>query len=91
MFAKNHSNETKQKISKKLKGNRNLGGRIGKTFSSFKFYKDNIFIYEVKGQIDAKLFCKENEISFQTLCKKTNRWKNWYCDRNLKNKKCDNI
>jgi len=40
--------------------------------------------YEAKGQIDALEFCKEKNISFQCLCKKSDIWKNWYCERNKK-------
>lgn len=84
MFGKFHSNEAKEKIKQKALGR--PGNRLGKTFSSFKFYLDGIFIYEAKGQIEASKFCKEKNISFQTLCKKSNTWKNWYCERNkLKN------
>jgi hypothetical protein len=82
MYGKSHSKETKRKISKKLKGNANLGGRKGKTFSTFKFIKDDILIHEAFGQNDAKQFCVLNQISYQTLCKKTDTWKNWKCIRN---------
>lgn len=27
----------------------------------------------------------KKNISFQTLCKKSNTWKNWYCERKIKN------
>lgn len=83
MFGKKHSNETKEKIKQKALGR--SSNRLGKTFSSFKFYLDGIFIYEAKGQIETSKFCKEKKISFQTLCKKSNTWKNWYCERKIKN------
>jgi len=85
MYGKNHSKETKEKISKKLKGNSNLGGRKGKTFSKFKFYKDGQLMFEANGQKEAKEFCKNENISFQVLCKKSDTWKNWFCDRKKKN------
>lgn len=84
MYGKTHSKDTKDKISKKLKGNSNLGGRIGKTFSKYKFYMDNVFIFEANGQKEAKEFCKKENISFQTLCKKSDTWKNWFCERERK-------
>jgi hypothetical protein len=80
MFGRKHNDETKEKIRQKALGR--PGNRLGKTFSSFKFYLDGTFVYEAKGQIEARSFCKEKNISFQTLCKKGNTWKNWYCERN---------
>lgn len=85
MYGKSHSKKTRSKISKKLKGNANLGGRKGKTFSSFKFIQDDILIFEAFGQKEAKEFCVLNKISYQTLCKKTDTWKNWKCIRNKSN------
>lgn len=82
MFGKKHSDETIEKIRQKSIGR--PGNRLGKTFASFKFYCDDIFIYEAFGQTDARNFCKEHNISFQTLCKKSDKWNNWYCERNKK-------
>jgi hypothetical protein len=82
MFGKNHSKETKEKIRQKALGR--AGNRLGKVFASFKFYCDDVFVYEALGQANAKIFCEEKNISFQTLCKKSNTWKNWYCERKIK-------
>jgi hypothetical protein len=80
MYGKHHSEESKRKISESNRGK----SKIFKPRAIFKFYRDDIFIYEAIGQIDAKLFCKKENISFQTLCKITNRWKNWFCERKNK-------
>ena len=85
MYGKHHTESTKMKISAKLLGNKNLGGRLDKTFSIFKFFKENEFIYEANGQKNAKTFCKNMNISFQNLCKCGNNWNNWYCERKIKN------
>jgi hypothetical protein len=82
MFGKKHSDETIEKIRQKSIGR--SGNRLGKAFSSFKFYCDDVFIYEAFGQIDARNFCKEHNINFQTLCKESDKWNNWYCERNKK-------
>jgi group I intron endonuclease len=84
MFGKTQSKETREKISMKNKGNSNCGGRKDKTFAIYEFYRDDIFIETVHGQQNAKVFCKNNKISFQSLCKKDDKWKNWYCKRNRK-------
>lgn len=84
MYGKTHSRDTKDKISKKLKGNCNLGGRIGKAFSTYKFYMDDKFMFEANGQKEAKDFCKKENISFQSLCKNGDSWNNWFCERKRK-------
>ena len=85
MYGKKHKSSTCLKIGIANKGNNKCGGRLGKTFSLFKFYKNEIFIYEAKGQEDAKQFCKNNQINYQSLCKTFDNWKEWKCIRNHKN------
>jgi hypothetical protein len=80
MFGKHHSDETKKVLREKRKG---ISTEM-KPRASFTFFKDGILVYEAIGQTDAHNFCKEQNISFQTLCKKSDRWKNWYCKRNKK-------
>lgn len=82
MFGKKHNNVTIEKIRQKSIGR--PGNRLGKKFASFKFYCEGVFVYEAFGQTDAIKFCKEQNISFQTLCKKSDKWNNWYCERNKK-------
>jgi len=84
MYGKFHKTETKKKIAKKLRGNSNLGGRLGKTFSKFLFYKDGVLMGEKNGQLNAKKFCNDNRIPFQTLCKGKGCWNDWSCERNKK-------
>lgn len=86
MFGKFQSDRTKQQISLKNKGNSNCGGRKDKVFASFIFYNDGILIKKIEGQQNARNFCKEHSISFQALCKKSDNWKTWYCERNKLNK-----
>lgn len=83
MFGKKQSKETIEKL-KKPKSEEHKE-KLKKPRASFKFYKDNDFIYEAIGQKDARLFCASQNISFQTLCKKSNIWKNWYCQRKKNN------
>jgi hypothetical protein len=78
MFGRSHTEETRKKQSEKKKG----VSIIIKSRAIFTFFKDDIFIYEAIGQKDARNFCKEQNISFQTLCKKSDNWNNWYCKRN---------
>jgi hypothetical protein len=80
MYGKHHSEETKKMLSEKKKG---ISINI-KPRAIFKFFKDGVFIYEAIGQNDARNFCKEQNISFQVLCKKSDRWNNWHCKRNKK-------
>lgn len=80
MFGKKHSDETKQKISENKKGK----SIIIKPTASFIFFKDGVFVQECIGQKAAREFCKNQNISFQTLCKITDTWRNWYCKRNKK-------
>jgi hypothetical protein len=81
MFGKSHSDEARMKISNKKKGIAvNIPPR-----ATYKFFHNNEFVYEAIGQKDAKDFCISKNISFQTLCKKSDVWKDWKCVRN-KNK-----
>lgn len=84
MFGQVHSSTTKEKISTRLRGNPNLGGRLGKTFSSFDFFQNGVLLKSVKGQKNAKAFCIENGLSFQVLCKGKSVWRTWSCKRNKK-------
>jgi group I intron endonuclease len=86
MYGKTQLASTKQLISKKNKGNSNCGGRKNKVFATYLFYNNNEFIEKIEGQQNAKQFCKNNQISFQSLCKKSDKWKTWYCKRNKLNK-----
>ena len=81
MFGKTHKKLTKKLIRTKMLGNTNspTGPR-----NSFTFYKDGILVEEVFGQAGAETFCEVNGISYQTICKKTDTWKNWKCIRTKK-------
>ena len=80
MYGKKHTDESKKKISDKKKGVKlNIKPR-----STFRFFHNDEFIYEALGQKEAKDFCKRENISFQVLCKKSDTWKNWFCDRKRK-------
>jgi len=84
MYGKKHKSSTCLKIGIANKGNNKCGGRLGKTFSSFKFYKNEIFIYEAHGQRDSKEFCNNNQLNYQALCKGPNIYNEWNCIRNKK-------
>lgn len=87
MYGRKHTEEAKKRIAQKAKESYRRGRkayRDGKVFSSFKFFKDNRFIKEVKGQKQAKEFCKKQKIPFQTLCKGKSEWNDWKCKRNKK-------
>lgn len=81
MYNKTHKTESILKIKDKLKGNTNSpkGPR-----NSFIFYKDGVYVEEVFGQVGAKNFCKKNSISYQTICKDKDTWRNWKCIRKRK-------
>jgi hypothetical protein len=80
MHGKNHSEKTRKIMSEKKKG---ISIDI-KPRAIFTFFKDEVFVYEAIGQKDARNFCKDQNISFQALCKKSDRWENWHCKRNKK-------
>ena len=82
MFNKKHSDETKEKIRYKKKGIK----IIINPRATYKFFYNDEFLYEAIGQKDAKEFCISQNISFQALCKKSDKWKNWKCIRNKNNK-----
>ena len=79
MFGKIHKEESIRKMKKAKTDDHKQ--KLKKPRASFKFYKDGCFICEIIGQKEAKLFCTSQNISFQTLCKKSDTWKNWYCKR----------
>jgi hypothetical protein len=79
MYNKHHKEESKKLIASKLKNNKNS---LNKTHSTFEFFKDNLLIEIIYGQKNAKIFCKKNNIPYQTLCKKNDTWRNWFCKRN---------
>lgn len=78
MWGRMHGEETKNKISQRLSGNKNASGKI---HSKFVFYENEVLVEEVKGQNTARQFCLEHNIPFQTLCKNTTVWRNWRCER----------
>ena len=77
MFGKKHSDETRKKISNKKKGLK----LIINPRATYRFFHNSEFIYEALGQNDAKNFCISQNISFQSLCKKSDKWKDWKCIR----------
>ena len=87
MYGRKHSKKTKKILSEKKKEMYASGVkpyRLGKTFSCFKFYYNDVFVAEIRGQKQALIFCKKNKLPFQSLCKGKSLWKEWYCERNKK-------
>jgi len=83
MFGRQHSNETKEKIRKKAIGKKlKINPR-----AKYKFFHQEKFVVEVIGQKEAKKFCKENNLTYQALCKQNNKWNDWFCERSRKNDK----
>jgi hypothetical protein len=84
MWGRRHSPETKAKISAAHRGNSNLGGRKGKVFARYVFYLKGVEVITIYGQREAKEFCKSQKIPFGTLCKKSDSWGDWFCERERK-------
>tara|TARA_B110000090_G_scaffold201325_1_gene243260 strand:+ start:213 stop:860 length:648 start_codon:yes stop_codon:yes gene_type:complete len=79
MSGMTHSDASKELMS--LKRNNSNVVR-SKPHALFIFYKNNVLIKEVIGQKEARNFCRNHDISYQSLCKSSDVWKEWYCNRN---------
>jgi hypothetical protein len=80
MYGKKQQKVTKVKIASKLRGNKNSLNKVRAKFIFINKYDR----WEIIGQRNARTFCKQQGISFQTLCKLSGRWKEWLCKRGFR-------